>query len=59
MSESIGSIRIPMSQAMKNLSVEVRVTGVRAWAFRMWCALRLLHVAKWLVGGKWTIEVEP
>jgi hypothetical protein len=44
------SMNLPASAAMRNVTMNVRVTGLRTLRVRMWFAGKLLLLAAWVAG---------
>jgi len=51
------TIELPMSEVARNLTVEIRVSGVKTWRGRLWLGARLIRLAVWVIGCQSNIEV--
>ena len=49
-------VNVPISSVTPNLTVHVRVTGVKTWRVRLWLAMRLIRLAARVAGVGLRIE---
>lgn len=45
-----------MGEAMRNITIKVKLTGVRRARVRMWLGAKLFALAAWITGTDWEIE---
>lgn len=43
-------MNVPMSDVMKQCTVNVRLTGVRVWRVRLWIGCKLIKLASLVMG---------
>jgi hypothetical protein len=43
-------ITLDVAEAMKELSVEIELIGMRRLSFRIWCAMQIIKFAGWVAG---------
>ena len=46
----------PVTSAVKNMTLNVNVTGLRAWKWRVWIGLRLIRIAALIIGCGFHVE---
>jgi hypothetical protein len=52
-------IDLPMSEAVRSLTLQIRVTGCKVAAVRMWLGRQVLKLAAFVIGCGIEIEVDP
>ena len=52
-----GEVKFPISNAVRNLTVHVCVSGVKTARVRMWLGAKIIHFATWVIGCQSEIEV--
>jgi len=54
--ESVKTVNVKYSDALKNINVHVRVTGVKRARVRLWIAMRIIAIGVWVSGMGLKIE---
>ncbi len=52
------TVKVPMSQVMSNITMTVKVTGVRQYTIRLWIAEKLIWLTSVLVGCNIDVKTE-
>jgi hypothetical protein len=52
------ALSVPIGEGMRQLRMQIRVTGVAAYKARMWLGIRLLRIACWIIGTSMEIVVD-
>lgn len=50
-------IKVPLTSVTSQYTMHIKVTGMRRWRFRMWCATRLIHLAALIAPVGMNVEV--
>ena len=51
------SASVPITKLMAGVTMELRITGMKAWTLRRWLAIRLIGLAASLLGCAITVDV--
>ena len=49
---------IKVSEALKEITIEVKIVGFRSWRVRLWIGTQLLQLAAWVIGCGIDIETK-
>ena len=47
---------VKVSDALREITLEVKIVGFRSWRIRLWIGTRLLQLAAWVIGCGIKIE---
>jgi len=53
---NVGTVDVDCTDALKNLTLTVNVTGIRKAKFRLWLAMRIIAIGVWVSGMGLRIE---
>lgn len=56
--DQIGQVNIPISDLTKSTTVEVRITGRKIWAVKLWAGKALITLAARIMGMNVEIEIK-
>jgi len=42
--------KLPISHAVRDLKITVRVTGVQVFRARMWLGVKVMRIGAWIIG---------
>ncbi len=49
---NLGEVKVPASHLGRNMTIVVKVTGLKILKFRLWMALKILWLAGHIAGSK-------
>lgn len=54
----MGQVNIPISDLTKSITVQVQITGRKAWAVKLWVGKTLIMLAACIMGMNVKIEMD-